>query len=202
MTASNAPPSCNRESNLQRVISIMMNDTLRRITTLQRADPDATLSPRLVDLFSKLQTANGEVEASLTENEIWAAWMEHRDPAAAAALDEATQALASRAFVDAERLLDKVIELHPDFAEAWNKRATLRFLQKQDGLSLADIERTLSLEPRHFGALCGFAQICLRRGDREAALFALAEALRIHPHLPTVKEAYTALLEDTSNTVH
>ena len=180
----------------------MMNETLRRITTLERANPVATLSPRLGDLFRKLRTANGEVEASLTENEIWAAWMEHRDPAAAAALDEATQALASRAFDDAARLLDKVIEMHPDFAEAWNKRATLRFLQKQDGLSLADIERTLSLEPRHFGALCGFAQICLRRGDREAALFALAEALRIHPYLPTVKEAYTALLEETTTTVH
>ncbi|MFN0302711.1 MAG: hypothetical protein ACKVQU_20440 [Burkholderiales bacterium] len=180
----------------------MMNETLRRITTLQRADPAGTLSPRLEGLFTKLRTANGVVDATLTENEIWAAWMEHQDPAAAAALDEATQALASKEYGDAERLLDKVIEYHPDFAEAWNKRATLRFLQKRDGLSLADIERTLTLEPRHFGALCGFAQICLRRGDREAALFALAEALRIHPHLPTVKEAYDALLEEPSTSVH
>lgn len=180
----------------------MMNDTLRRITTLQRANPAGTLSPRLEGLFAQLRAASGSVEASLTEHEIWAAWMEYQDPAACAALDEATQALAAQEFGDAERLLDQVIEAHPDFAEAWNKRATLRFLRKQDGLSMADIERTLSLEPRHFGALCGFAQICLRRGDREAALFALAEALRIHPHLPSVKEAYDALLEETTTTVH
>ena len=179
----------------------MMNDTLRRITALQRVHPAGTLAPRLEGLFAKLRAANGSVEASLTEHEIWAAWMEYQDPAASAAFDEATQALASQEFGSAERLLDQVIEVHPDFAEAWNKRATLRFLKKQDGLSMADIERPLSLEPRHFGALCGFAQICLRRGDREAALFALAEALRIHPHLPSVKEAYDAPLEETT-TIH
>lgn len=183
-------------------MTTLIDTTLRRISTLGAAHPAPTLSPRLEALFRQLQRAQGSVEASLAENEIWAAWMEHADPGAAAALHEATQALAARDYADAERLLDHVIELHPGYAEAWNKRATLRFLQRKDSQSLADIDQTLTLEPRHFGALCGFAQICLRRGDREAALFALAAALRIHPHLPTVKEAYDTLLAESSTTLH
>jgi tetratricopeptide (TPR) repeat protein len=180
----------------------MFQDTLKRISMLRRIDPADTQSPRLRDLFSRLRLAQGTAEASQTEDEIWAAWMEHVDPAAEAALDEATRALASREYASAERLLDTLVEAHPEYAEAWNKRATLRFLQKRDEQSVADIERTLSLEPRHFGAICGFAQICLRRGEKDAALFALAEALHINPHLNSVKQAYEALLAESSTTRH
>ncbi len=175
---------------------------LKLISALQSSAPSTALAPRLGRLFGELRRAEDDVAASRTEEQIWEAWMEHDDPGATRSLDDATRSLATGDLTRAEALLDALIEAHPEFAEAWNKRATLRFMQKRDSQSVADITRTLSLEPRHFGALCGFGQICLRRGDHDAALFAFAEALRINPHLNAVREAYDALLADDGTTRH
>ena len=73
--------------------------------------------------------------------------------------------------------------MHPDYAEAWNKRATLYYLQRRDAESVASIRRALELEPRHFGAICGFGQILIDQGDRTGAAFAFDAALRLNPHL-------------------
>ena len=75
-----------------------------------------------------------------------------------------------------------------DWAEAWNKRATLYFLQDRDEESVADIEATLKLEPRHFGALGGFGQICLRQDEPVSARIAFEKALLVNPHLDGVRE--------------
>lgn len=180
----------------------MDSNILKRISGLRASAPAANLPPRLGSLFDELRQADSDVTASRTEEQIWDAWMEHSDPQVAEVLYEATRSLATSDFARAGTLLDALIDAHPEYAEAWNKRATLRFMQKRDTQSVADIERTLALEPRHFGALCGFGQICLRRGDRDAALFAFAEALRINPHLNSVREAYEALLAEASTTRH
>lgn len=180
----------------------MESNILKLISGLRSSAPSQALPRRLGGLFEELLHADSDVIASHTEEQIWAAWMEHADPEVAEILLEATRAIATNNFVRAEALLNALIERHPEYAEAWNKRATLRFMQKRDMQSVADIERTLVLEPRHFGALCGFGQICLRRGDRDAALFAFAEALRINPHLNSVREAYDALLGEASTTRH
>lgn len=180
----------------------MESNILKLISGLKANAPSTALPRRLGELFEELQQADSDLTASHTEEQIWAAWMEHTDPDVAEVLLEATRALAGNNFVRAEGLLNPLIKSHPEYAEAWNKRATLRFMQKRDTQSVADIERTLALEPRHFGALCGFGQICLRRGDRDAALFAFAEALRINPHLNSVREAYEALLAESSTTRH
>ena len=71
----------------------------------------------------------------------------------------------------------------PDFAEAWNKRATVRFLIGNDAGSRRDIARVMELEPRHFGALSGLGMINMRSGDLQAALQAFEAALRVNPHL-------------------
>jgi len=84
----------------------------------------------------------------------------------------ATRALTALDFPAAEDILARLVATHPDFAEAWNKRATLYYMQSRDEESVASIHRTLELEPRHYGAICGFAQICLSLGDTDSALFA------------------------------
>ena len=81
----------------------------------------------------------------------------------------------------AENLFTKLIEVNPYFTEAWNKRATLRFMAWDFEGSLKDVEKVLALEPRHFGALSGLGMIYLRLGDPESALKAYEDLVKIFP---------------------
>jgi tetratricopeptide (TPR) repeat protein len=78
----------------------------------------------------------------------------------------------------------EVIKLEPDLAEAWNKRATVYYLMGEYEASVRDIERTLALESRHFGALSGLGFIYLSHGEDRAAIEAFEAALEINPYLP------------------
>ena len=89
--------------------------------------------------------------------------------------------------------LNDLTRLAPDFAEGWNKRATVYFLQGEYGRSLDDIARTLRLEPRHFGALSGLGIILDRIGDSRGALEAYRRADKLHPNLPGVEEGIKKL---------
>ena len=80
-------------------------------------------------------------------------------------------------------LLDDIVARAPDWAEGWNKRATLLYLLGEHDRSLADIDRTLALEPRHFGALAGIGLIRIAKGEHRAALAAFRRALAINPFL-------------------
>src|SRR3546814_6427569 len=103
----------------------------------------------------------------------------HDDPHLENRMQQAIGAIAQRRFADAETQLNDLVAAAPDWAETWNKRATLYYLTHRDAESVADIRRTLELEPRHFGAICGFGQICLRHGEMAAAAEAFAAALEI-----------------------
>lgn len=180
----------------------MFDDTLKLVLSAAGRRPAASLPRRLDGLFRRLAAAPGPREASEIEDLIWGAWMAHDDPGAEEALERATRALGARELDEAEALLDELVAAHPEYAEAWNKRATLRFLQRHDPESVADIGRTLELEPRHFGAMCGFGQICLRRGDRAAALFAFHAALGVNPHLSSIRAAADELAGEQSGPAH
>ena len=84
-------------------------------------------------------------------------------------------------------------QLQPRFAEAWNKRATLRYLVGDDEGSIADIRQTLALEPRHFGALSGLALIMERQDRPGDAARSLKAALAINPFLPNGRDRLQAL---------
>ena len=171
----------------------MYADTLKLIVTGGRRRPSPRLPERLNGLFRSLGDARGG-RAERIEDEIWRLWMEYRDSTAAFDLERATRALTALDFPAAERILARLVAAHPDFAEAWNKRATLYYMQNRDDESVASIHHTLQLEPRHYGAICGFAQICLSLGDTDGALFAFDAALRLNPHLNDVREAVDKLL--------
>ena len=85
--------------------------------------------------------------------------------------------------------LELGLETAADFAEAWNKRATLYHLIGEHDLAIHDIRHTLALEPRHFGALSGLGMICLQRSDEAGALKAFRDALAVHPYLSGAQDA-------------
>ncbi|MCB1755630.1 MAG: tetratricopeptide repeat protein [Gammaproteobacteria bacterium] len=97
------------------------------------------------------------------------------------------------AYLDEQKLdkalaiFTRITEIKPDFAEAWNKRATVYYLLGDYEKSLNDVDKTLSLEPRHFGALSGQALIYLHSGDRISAMSGFRKALSINPFLGNVR---------------
>jgi len=180
----------------------VLEDTLKLVLSLPGRKPARSLPRRLDGLFAELARAPGAREASRIETLIWSAWMSHEDAAAEESLERATRAIAAHDLAEAEAILDELVQAHPEYAEAWNKRATLYFRMKRDDESVRDIRRTLELEPRHFGAICGFGQICLRHGNRAAALFAFDAALRINPNLGAVRAVFEELAAETGRTAH
>ena len=97
-----------------------------------------------------------------------------------------TRSMDAGQFEQAIGIFSSLIQKAPDFAEAWNKRATIYFMIGDYSLSIEDVDRTLALEPRHFGALSGLGQIELLRGNGDAALNAFERALEVHPKLPGI----------------
>jgi tetratricopeptide (TPR) repeat protein len=170
--------------------------------TLDHRRPAPSLPPQLDVLFAKLTADPMARDAFEIEDKIWEIWTDHPDPLPASMMDNAISAVAQKRYDTAENLFTELVSLRPEWAEAWNKRATLYFLQGRDDDSVGDIHRVLELEPRHFGALSGFAQICLRAGDRGSALVAFETALRINPHLTMVQEAVAELRHGFPSYIH
>ena len=88
----------------------------------------------------------------------------------------------SGAFSQALRIYSQLIESYPNFAEAWNKRATLYYVLEDFAASVADIEATLALEPRHFGALSGLGLVYTQQGELDKARDAFVKLLEVHPN--------------------
>lgn len=180
----------------------MFDDAVRLIVGLGDRRPASSVPAELDDLFARLADSSSADCAYLVEDAIWAAWLAHPATDATLRMEKAIASVAKRTFVDAERLLNDLTADYPDWAEAWNKRATLFFLQGRDRESIADIVQTLVLEPRHFGALSGFAQICLRHDLPDTALIAFDAVLSINPHLPIVQIARDELMRTCQQSRH
>jgi tetratricopeptide (TPR) repeat protein len=139
-------------------------------------------------LFARLRKSGGG-QAAAVEEQIWKIWLTSDSPTAQALINQAMVAMSGSDLDAALKILNGVIKAHPDFMEAWNKRATLYFMQGRLDDSLADIAKVLDLEPRHFGALAGLGMIKERQGDSEAALVAFRAALSVNPNMPGVIQA-------------
>lgn len=149
--------------------------------------------PRLEELFQRLQEPMSTEEARSIELTIWRIWLEVDDSEVAQHLRRGSQAMAHREFERALVSFNAAVELAPDMAETWNKRATLHYLMGSYEESIEDIRRTLALEPRHFGALSGLGKVLLALHDEEGALKAFEAALKVNPHMPGV-DAYVRRL--------
>ncbi len=148
---------------------------------------------RLDKLFAMLHSDLDDTTSKIIEVQIWSVWANESTPEAVAQLAEASAALNSGSFDLAEQKLIKLVEAHPDFAEAWNRRATLYFMQGRYEESLADIAHVLDLEPRHFGALSGKGMVLRSQGKPAEALRAMKEALAVNPYTAGAKDAVERL---------
>ena len=155
-----------------------------------RADQN---DPRLAGYFASLRHAQSDDSALVAERAITALWHIGPQPAHTTVLKQAKQLIQGWAFDEAMAMLNDLIATAPDFAEAWNQRATLSFLQRNYDASIGDVEVTLSLEPRHFAALSGLGQMRLQRGDLAGAVSAFERALAVHPRLPFLQDRVDAL---------
>lgn len=148
-------------------------------------------------LFDLLKKAETTTEAETIEGAIWTAWMHSGDVEADSLMAAGVTAMEAGELDAALTVFDELVRAAPDFAEAWNKRATVYYMMGDFAASVADIQRTLALEPRHFGALSGLGLIYADIGRDQAALRAFKAALQIHPHLPGASAYIDAMREKT-----
>lgn len=159
-----------------------------------RPDPDReiTTADKLDSLFALLAEAD-ERQWESVQAQIRQLWNQSGSASMDLLAMRADQAMEGEDLETALVHLNDLTRLAPDFAEGWNKRATVYFLQDEYGRSLEDIARTLRLEPRHFGALSGLGIILDRVGDPKGALEAYRRAIKVHPHLPGAREGIKKL---------
>ena len=146
-------------------------------------------------LLGALKVAPDETSAKAIEERIWALWQTSGSDTVDLLMGRVKQASDAGNYELALRLLDAIIEIRPEFVEAWNRRATIFFLNKDYSDSLSDIEHVLAREPRHFGALAGLGTILEEVGDDKHALEAYRRALAVHPHLKGVAEHVKTLTD-------
>lgn len=144
-------------------------------------------------LFEDLSAATSADQAAILENMIWKVWTESGSPSVDLLMGRGVEALGDGELDRALTYFEQVVILAPNYAEGWNKRATVHYMKDEYGRSIGDIEQTLRLEPRHFGALGGLALILVELDDKEGALEAYRRVLKIHPWLDGAKEAEAAL---------
>jgi tetratricopeptide (TPR) repeat protein len=155
-----------------------------------RADQD---DPRLDGLFERLQRTPNPAEAHALEQQIWRLWLESDDAAVDRLMQEGVLALRDQHYPTALQAFDRMVEQVPQFAEAWNKRATVHYLMGNWRASVQDIQRTLALEPRHFGALFGLGLIYDALEEPEAALRSFEATLALNPHSESTRQRIEAL---------
>jgi len=151
------------------------------------APAGAAEDPRLDPLFEKLKAASDAREAQIYENAIWRVWLEPTDGAVNSLMRLGLDAQNRGDMFGAFAIYDAITGLKPDYAEGWNRRATVLFLLDRLEESRKDAEKTLELEPRHFGALSGLGLIAMRQNHPDKALEVLEKALAINPHMANVR---------------
>ncbi len=146
-------------------------------------------------LFGALKAAPDEQTAKAIEERIWVLWMHSPSDTTILLMTRVQKAIEQKDVDLALKLLDAIVKINPDYVEAWNRRATIYYMKKDYGHSLADIRQVLRLEPRHFGALTGLGLILQDIGNDKQALEVYRRALAVYPKLERVPEIVKTLEE-------
>ncbi len=133
-------------------------------------------------------TDGDEVVRTLAEHSVWQVWGRSGDTEADALLQAGIEQMSRGDGPAAVETFTKAIERKPDFAEAWNKRATVYFLMGEHEQSLKDCDEVMKRNPAHFGALAGYGQIYLQLDQPERALAYFRRALRVNPNMRGVQQ--------------
>ncbi len=144
-------------------------------------------------LFAQLRASKNATSARVIVERIWECWVHHDAPDIRALMDQGLRDIERHRYDEALKAFDEILERDPDFAEAWNKRATARYLAGHYAGSVRDIKRVLALEPRHFGALSGLGTIYLIIANDKGALNAFEAVLALNPHLDSVRRQVETL---------
>lgn len=162
-----------------------------KLPKAQKGDPTKNLD----FLFEALKLAPDDTTAKAIEQRIWALWFVSRSDTADLLMSRARQAYEAKDIDLSLKLLDAIVVIKPDYVEAWNRRATIHFTQKDYGKSLSDISQVLRLEPRHFGALSGLGMILEELGDDKHALEAYRRVVDVYPRMQRIPDQIKKLQE-------
>ena len=150
-------------------------------------------TPVLDGLFARLHQTADPREAQVVQAMIWAVWFESGDDETDRLLALGNDAMGIGDYDVALLQFNAAVSKDPDLAEAWNRRATLFFLMGEYEASIRDIEKTLALEPRHFGALSGLGLVNIGLERFTAARDAFRRALEVNPHAVGARQNIRAL---------
>ena len=151
---------------------------------------------RLDGLFSELKRAGNEASAQRISRLIRQQWSQSGSATIDLLMIRANKAVEAQKYDAALDYLDEIVTLAPAYAEGWNLRATVHFAGDDYRRAMADIDRVLRLEPRHFGALAGMAAILKATGRHEAAAAAYERLLAIYPMMRDAQTEFGKLADE------
>jgi tetratricopeptide (TPR) repeat protein len=180
-------------------------ETAQQAVTTLRDSPDANARRNAVQILADaggmehlpalvraLRDQDQDVR-SLAEDALWRVWSRSGDPGVDRLFADGVDQMRERQLVEAVETFSRVIEQKPDFAEGWNKRATLYYWLGEYEKSLADCDEVMKRNPHHFGALSGYGMIYMQLDRPERAIEYFERALAINPNLEQVEETIEAL---------
>ena len=141
------------------------------------------------DLVIEVLYDSDPVVRQHAEAAVWVLWSRSGDPEVDRLLKSGIDMMEGGEMSQAVEVFGHVIQRKPDFAEGWNKRATVYYLMGDFERSLKDCDEVIKRNPQHFGALSGYGMIYTRLGDLEKALGYFERALEINPNLKGVEES-------------
>ncbi|MDX2288719.1 MAG: tetratricopeptide repeat protein [Hyphomicrobiaceae bacterium] len=147
----------------------------------------------LGNLYALLATAPDQATATEIATTIEGLWRLSYSDTVAVLLDRAAQVQSENRTELAIKLLDAVVELAPDFADGWYRRAILHYGQNDFARALGDLRRALALEPNHFRAMEGLAQVLREAGQKKGALEAYRQVMGVHPFIQGGEETLREL---------
>ena len=162
-----------------------------KLPPAQKGDPTKNLD----FLFDALKIAPDPTTAKAIEERIWALWFVSPSDTANLLMTRVRSAVEDKDLDLAVKLLDAIVEIKPDYVEAWNRRATIFFMKKEYGRAMSDIGHVLQLEPRHFGALSGLGLILQEIGDDKHALEVYRRAVDVYPRIQKIPDQIKTLQE-------
>jgi tetratricopeptide (TPR) repeat protein len=121
------------------------------------------------------------------EQGLWLLWSRSGDAGIDQLMARASEDMQAGRHAEAISTLTEVVTKKPDFAEGWNRRATVYYLAGEFKKSIADCDEVLKRNPRHFGALSGLGQIHFQLEDYESALKWYRRALEVNPNMVGVE---------------
>jgi tetratricopeptide (TPR) repeat protein len=165
------------------------------------APPSEAVEPlvpakRLDNFFAELKRERNEKAAERIAARINEEWNSSGSAIIDLMMMWSKTAMEGEKFDVALDFLDQVVTISPAYAEGWNRRATVHFMMNNYSKSMSDINRTLTLEPRHFGALAGMAQIMENTGRKQLALTAWQRVLEIYPMMRSAQNEVATLSEE------